>query len=71
MNFSLLLNIVKYSPIEFSINMANELIISVPVPVPGRVLHTSGFWTVFQKAEIFSVDWNDHDQLCEWYYIPL
>lgn len=69
MNFELLLSIVKYSPIEFSINSCNELIISVPVYTID--LHDSGFWTVFQEAEIFEVDWNDHDQLCEWYYIPL
>lgn len=70
MNFELLLSIVKYSPIEFSIH-ENELIFSVPVfGVSSSLLHSSGFWTVFDGT-MFEVDWNDHDQLCEWYYIPL
>lgn len=71
MNFNSLLSIVKYSPIEFSINMANELIISIPVCINAYILHDLGFWAVFDQSRLFAVDWNDHDQLCEWYYIPL
>lgn len=70
MNFDLLLSIVKYSGIEFSI-WSDEILMSIPVATFGFPYHEVGFWQVFQEAEFFDLEWNSHDQLCEWYSIPL
>ena len=61
-------NYVKQCPVEVS-QHEQEFIISIPVAfhVPREL------WNVLRRygnPKFFKLDWDDGDNLCEWYYIP-